>query len=227
MKIECKRDIITDLSPDDVIYDRFDKETPKLAYWMKKCGYQGLERGCFPDEPLQVLNPGFTTFRPFVPLGVIKWQNIYNGDNWVAAVFQDKYYPYSKMSIYFYYWVTIGSIGFMTQMGIGTAQEKYQVIVAFSSHAMLRYKVRAHLDVSGFDLITYLVGSTYMNIPRIYERNGRETFEMICKEGVFRAPIKKGNVLVMKTFISWGELNKHDFREADELWNLYQKLFSE
>lgn len=227
MKIECKRDIITDLSPDDVIFERFEREVPKLAYWVKKGGVQVIEPGCFPQEPLKVVDPDVAMFVPYIPLGVIKWQNIYNEDTWAIAVFHHHYQPYRRMHVCFYYWTTIGSIGFMTEMNIGTMQKQHRMIVAFSSHAMLRYKTRMELDITGFDLITYLVGGTYMNVPRVYERNGRETLEMICKDGVFRAPVNDSCVLTMKTFLSWSELNKRDYDEAKGLWEMYQKVFSE
>lgn len=227
MKTETKRDIITDLSPDDVIFERFEKELPKLLYWTRKnIAKRNVEKAYFPPEPLQVLDNVTLCFEPYSPIGVVKWENIYNGDTWAIAVFMQNHFPFDIRDVHFYYWLTTGSIGFMTEMDFISVGRSYKFVITFSSHTMLRYKDRLKLDVSGFDLITYLVGRTYMNVPRIYERNGRTTFELICADGVFRAPIQDRNILTMKTFISWVELNRGDYKEAKGLWDEYQKAFS-
>lgn len=217
--------IMTELTSEDVIMTRFCDELPRVLRWADKHIRSGkITPAHFPEEPLMVNdNPESSFYTPYTPEGVVYWESPTNKDTWGTAVYRNRYDPNDKRSLPFYYWNTAASIGCMRAFNVHCQHEDTIAIAVTTPHCLLRYKERLRLGYSGIDLITHVVGRTFQSCPRVYERNGRGTFEVIGADGVFRGPAQiKNSVFKMNTFLAWEELNPSDRKEAEALWEIFK-----
>lgn len=229
--------ILTDLTDVNTIIERFYEQLKRVDYWNKKQINKGeILPATFPEEDFMVLedNERGGKYCPFITDGVIPWVDTKNGDTWATIVAHNKYGIQTIVIIPFYYWNTIGSIGFITEHYTrfhSVSKQGYyfvKFLTLFTSHAMLRYKDRTGLDLQGFDLITYMMTRTHTHVAKPYIKEGRKNLDIAMADGVFRGEVHEristhGCLLVkFKTFIPWRSLNHKEQKEMWELWQSKQ-----
>jgi len=213
------RNIVTDTTDDHMLVDRFIDESKGIEYWSRKqiTGRKPLQPAVVRTESAYVRlldkerNPVYSTY---TNMGIVHWECQKNGDTWFAHIMKtgNKIYSFD-----YYYWNTVGSIGLVYRATAEKDGVMQDFLVLISSHAMLRYRERMHLeDMKPFDLITYLAWELcwYDVSPRITDN--RRGLQMAISDGVFRGevldeePYKGHLVIRFKTFISKDMLTPKD-----------------
>ena len=217
--------IMTELTSETEIMARFDDELPRVLRWSDKHIHsKKITPAHFPEEPLMInKDPEGSFYIPYMAEGIVYWKSPVNYDTWCVAVYRNRYEPDNRTSFPFYYWNTVASVGCMRAFSLHYDHQDFLAIAVMSPHCLLRYKERLKLDYSGIDLITHIIGRTFQSCPRMYERNGRKTLEIIGTDGVFRGPAyTEEGVFKMNTFLAWEELNPSDRKEAEALWEIFK-----
>lgn len=222
--------IMTDLSSDELIVNRFVDEKERVKRWSLKLGKDKsniqpatFREGKFYDRAFDS-NGRLLEGKEIKPLGIIPWTNPKNGDTWIAIV-NDELDGNINFR-YFYFWNTIGSIGLMKSsinVDRNDPNHYYRCIVTISSHAMLRYRDRLHLEhLTPFELITTMANDLTYSSMSIVQKEDREWYELCIKDGVFRGKIlhpadedKERPYVVVRfnTFISSKMLSHHDLKD--------------
>lgn len=236
--------IITDISPNSLIIERFFSEQPRVIRWVSDRRHASDEdTSCIPDCCVEILEDEDDEYTvPYRPMALARWESPVNGDKWGSMRYEhtDRSGRVRRIWISFYYWETFGSIGFITQASFKMSENtSVACLVCYSSHCMLRYRDRLKLgNLSSIGLITHILGRTFMNVPNFYcNKEGRETFELICRDGMFvgfdgdfqsSMPNGIGVVVRMKSFLSWDDLksNPKMYAEKRALWDTYQEIFT-
>lgn len=203
--------IMTVTTDDATIKARMKDEGERVHRWVSKLIFkdENIIKTHFPKKiiymPISSKGPCMAK-----PLGIIPWVSPVTGDTWASIILKES--PYSRYSIDFYYWNTIGSCGFIQEMEIKWYDKLYRMNFMLTNHCAMRICERLNLDLSGVELMAYIVCMMNYAIPVRNEYRNKDAYDFVCSEGVLRTEAFDGaEIIRIKTFLSWKELGTRDY----------------
>lgn len=148
-----------------------------------------------------------------------------SGNSWCSFLFRQ---GDNVVSFPVCYWRTTGAYGIVLVFDFRPINKEFLHIInpllIFTSHSILRYKLRLGLDLKGIELLSTIILQLLSMVPHTFMRHNKKTMEFITKNGVFRLDSymtsnnNRQPIGRIKTFLSWNDLQ---FGERVKLQDYY------